>query len=330
MNVDAGQVARFAPSGGGLSAGQANQIWNYHDANADVGGFAVKDRLWWYASIRDQETAARLVNFPVAPYLTGLTNYSGKMTYRPRPGHTLVAYAQRALNDQPFRLDPSGLAGGELTSATAINQSIDSTLSQRNSAWVWKGEWDAVVTDALLFNVRAGQFGNEQDFRRRSSAPRVEDIETLVVRGGNRDSHSSGRRNQLFGTVNYFNDDWLGSHHVKAGGEAIRFLVRENWSNAFPGNVLHVLRSGDASSVILLSPSQSAAGVWTYAGYVTDSWQPANGLTLSLGLRFDRYRLFLPAQEHVDGSGTVAVVRGGAKPDRLETPWCRESRRSTT
>ena len=38
MNVDAGQVARLPP-GGGLSAGQVNQVWSYHDANADAGGF---------------------------------------------------------------------------------------------------------------------------------------------------------------------------------------------------------------------------------------------------------------------------------------------------
>src|SRR5262245_22553265 len=75
--VDADQIVRLAPSGGGLSARQANQVWKYRDANADLGGFVVRNRLWWYSSIRDQEIAARLVNFPVEPYRTRLTNYSG-------------------------------------------------------------------------------------------------------------------------------------------------------------------------------------------------------------------------------------------------------------
>jgi len=304
-NVDAGQVARFAPSGGGLSAGQVNQVWNYHDANADIGGFVVRDRLWWYASIRNQETAARLVNFPVEPSRTRLTNYSGKATYRPAPGHTFVAYAQRGRNHQPFRLDPSGVAGNELSTATAINLSVGSTGNLQSSAWVWKGEWNAAMNNTLLFSVRAGQFGTEQDFRSRSTAPRFEDIETLVVSGGNRDSQIDATRNQLFGTVNYFKEGWFGSHHFKAGGEAIRFLTRDTWLQAFPGNVVHVLKGGGASSVVLLSPSRSAADVLTYAGYVMDSWRLENRLTLSLGLRFDRYRLVLPAQEHVDASGSV-------------------------
>jgi hypothetical protein len=304
MNVDAGQIARVAPSGGGLSAGQVNQVWNYHDANADVGGFVVKDRLWWYGSIRNQETAARLVNFPVEPSRTRLTNYSGKATYRPGPGHTFVAYGQRGRNDQPFRLDPSGVAGNELSTSTAINLSVGSTGNQQSSAWVWKGEWNAAVNNALLFSVRVGQFGTGQDFRSRSTAPRFEDIETLVVSGGNRDSQFDATRNQLFGTVNYFKS-WFGSHHFKAGGEAIRFLTRDIWVNAFPGNVVHVLRRGGASSVVFLSPSTSTNGIWTFAGYVADSWRLQDRLTLSLGLRVDRYRLFLPAQEHVDGSGSV-------------------------
>jgi outer membrane receptor protein involved in Fe transport len=304
-NVDAGQVARFAPSGGGLSAGQVNQVWRYHDANADVGGFVLRDRLWWYGSIRDQETAARVVNFPVGPSRTRLTNYSGKATYQPAPGHTFVVFGQRGRNEQPFRLDPSGVAGNELSPTTAINLSVGSTGNQRSSAWVWKGEWQAAVSNALLFNVRVGQFGTGQNFRSRSRAPRFEDIETLVVSGGNRDSQFDATRNQLFGTLNYFKAGWFGSHHFKAGGEAIRFLTRDAWSQAFPGNMVHVLKGGGASSVVFLSPSTSTNGIWTFAGYVADSWRLQDRLTLSLGLRFDRYRLYLPAQEHVDASGSV-------------------------
>ena len=36
-----------------------------------------------------------------------------------------------------------------------------------------------------------------------------------------------------------------------------------------------------------------------------DSWRLKDRLTLNLGVRFDRYRLFLPAQEHPAGSPTA-------------------------
>ncbi len=305
-NVDADQISRLAPSGGGLAARDINRLWQYRDVNADVGGFIIKDRLWWYASIRDQEISSRLVNFPVKPHQTHLMNYASKGTYRIAPGNTVVAYGQRGRNHQPNRLDPFGPGGSDLSAETAINETEDSTANQHNAGWVWKGQWDSVINDRLLFDVRLGQFGTEQHWEARSTAPRFEDIETLLVRGGNRNWRNSGRRNQVFGSLSYFTDGWRGSHHLKVGGEVTRWLPRETWLSGYPGNVLHVLRSGRPSAVFAFdTPSESESGVWTYSTYATDSWRPNDRLTVNLGVRFDRYRLFLPAQEHTPGSPTA-------------------------
>lgn len=301
-NVDADQIRRGALAGGGLLPTQANQLWRNGDFNADIGGFIRKDRLWWYSSIRRQMVASRLVNFPDEPYVTRLTNYSGKAAARVSPLHTLVFYGQRGLNHQPYRLDPFAPAGSDLSAATAINETSRSTVDQRNAAWLWKAEWNAVVSERMVFELRAGQFGWTQNWTPRSTAPRFEDIETLVVRGGNRDWGSTARRNQLAGTASYFGQNRTGRHHLRFGAEALRFLVQEAWSSGYPGNVLHVLRSGRPSSVFLFeSPSLSEAGVWTWSAYASDAWQPNDRLTLTLGLRFDRYRLFLPAQVHAPG-----------------------------
>jgi outer membrane receptor protein involved in Fe transport len=298
-NVDADQIRRGALAGGGLRAGQVNQLWHNGDVNADLGGFVRRDRLWWYSSVRFQELAARLVNFPVGPYVTKLTNYSGKATFRLSPRHTLVLYGQRGLNHQPDRLDPFAPAGSDLSAVTAINETSDSTVDQRNAAWLWKGEWNGSVRDSLVFELRAGQFAWQQDWTPRSTAPRFEDLETLVVAGGNRDWEGTARRNQLTSTLGYFTKNRTGRHYLRLGGEALRFLAQETWFSGYPGNVLHVLRSGRPSSVFLFeTPSSSQAGVWTWSAYASDAWQPNNRLTLTLGLRYDRYRLFLPAQEH--------------------------------
>jgi hypothetical protein len=302
-NVDADQIRRGASAGGGLQPSQVNQLWHNADVNADTGGFIRKDRLWWYSSVRFQEVAARLVNFPVEPYVTTLTNYSGKATFRLTPRQTLVFYGQRGLNRQPNRLDPFAPAGSDLSALTAINQTSDSTIDQRNASWLWKGEWNGNIRDSMVFDVRAGQFGWTQDWTPRSTAPRFEDLETLVVAGGNRDSENTAHRNQLTGTLAYFAQNRTGRHALRFGGEALRFLVRETWFSGYPGNVLHVLRGGAPSSVFLFeTPSSSQAGVWTWSAYASDAWQPNDRLTFTLGLRYDRYRLFLPAQEHPAGS----------------------------
>ena len=111
FNIDEGQIARGVQHGGGLTPRETNRLWSYHDVNADVGGFIRKSTLWWYSSFRDQEVAARYINFPVGPHRTRVTNYSAKLTYQATPNHKFDVYGQVGRNDVPNRLDPSGLTG---------------------------------------------------------------------------------------------------------------------------------------------------------------------------------------------------------------------------
>ena len=51
------------------------------------------------------------MNFPVRPFRTSLTNYSGKTTYQVTQNNKLVAFGQTGRNHQPNRLDPFGPTG---------------------------------------------------------------------------------------------------------------------------------------------------------------------------------------------------------------------------
>jgi Carboxypeptidase regulatory-like domain len=217
FNIDEEQIARGA-RGGGLSARETNRLSSYHDVNADVGGYIKKDVLWWYSSIRDQAVAARFVNFPVKPYWIRVTNYSGKGTYQVTANNRLVGYGQIGRNHQPNRLEPSGLIPG-LNGTTAVNESEESTADSRAWGWVWKGDWNSVINDQAFVELRTGQFGNTGRSKPNGSSPRFEDVSTQRVRGGNRDSQSNPRRDQLFGSVSFFKDGWFGNHHVKGGAE---------------------------------------------------------------------------------------------------------------
>lgn len=306
FNVDEDQIARGARGGTGLLTRDANRLWHDHDVNADVGGFVVRNRLWWYGSIREQEVASRLLNFPVKPHRTRLHNFTGKSTFRITPGNKIIAFAQVGRNHQPNRLDPFGPAGGNLTAATAIHESEASTANQRNIGWVWKGEWTSVVDERFLFEFRAGQFGADQAWTPYSALPRFEDRDSQQVRGGNRDWYRGLRRNQAFATLSHFRDGRTASHHLKVGAELSRALEIETWRTGYPGGVLHVLRNGNPVEVYLFqAPSQSESGLWSYAAYASDTVRLPGRLTLNLGVRFDRYRVFLPAQAHPAGSQTA-------------------------
>ena len=302
FNVDEDQIRRGAQGGLGLSPRDVNRLTNYHDVNADVGGFLKRDRLWWYGSFRDQDVSARYVNFPVKPHRTRLTNFTGKGTFLLTQNNKLIGYAQAGRKHQPTRLDPFGPIGGSLGPTTAINLTEEATWEQLYWGWVHKAEYNWVASDAAFLELRAGQFGYDWPNLPNGTSPRFEDIGNLEVHGGNRDWERTRRRNQVLGSVSYFKDNWLGDHNFKFGGEIFRETVTDNWKDGYPGDVLHVLRNRVPIEVYQFqTPSISENGLWTYSGYAADTWRLSNRLTLNLGLRFDRYRAFLPEQEHGAG-----------------------------
>src|SRR5207245_6054948 len=74
------------------------------------------------------------------------------------------------------------------------------------------------------------------------------------------------------------------------------------------GDVVHILRGGAPLEVYLLgNPTQSVNGLWTYGTYATDTWRATKRLSLNIGLRFDRYRNFLPEQFHQAGRFNAAT-----------------------
>jgi hypothetical protein len=302
FNVDADQIARGAQGGLGLEPKDINRLTKYRDINTDAGGYLKRDRLWWYGSFRDQDVSARYANFPVKPHRTRLTNYTGKGTYLLSQNNKFIGYAQAGRKHQPTRLDPFGPTGGSLSPTTAINLSEDSTWEQLYWGWVWKGEYNWVVNDAMFFEMRAGQFGYNWPNKPNGSDPRFEDIGNLEVRGGNRDWNRNRRRNQVLGSLSYFKDGWAGSHNFKFGAEAYRETVTDTWIDGYPGDILHVMNARRPIEVYLFqTPSTSENGLWTYSGYISDTWRINDRLTILPGLRFDRYRAFLPEQEHPIG-----------------------------
>ena len=292
-NTDADQEARGLTGAGGLEPSDLNRLTKYHDVNIGAGGFLKRDRLWWYGSFRDQYVSARIPNFPAAPHPTQLTNYGGKGTFMANQNNKLIAYAQAGRKHQPMRQD-SFLLGN----TTGINVNEDSTWEQLYWGWVWKGEYNWVISDAAFFEVRAGQFGYNWPNLPNGTAPRFEDTGNNIILGGNRDWQRDRRRNQVLGSLSYFKDGWGGNHNIKVGGEIFRETALDVWKDGYPGNVLHRLDDGVPTDVYLFEPGAGEVGLWTYAGFVNDTWRVNNRFTLNLGVRFDRYVGFLPAQEH--------------------------------
>jgi hypothetical protein len=292
FNIDDDQVGRGVRGGGGLDPEDVNRLNQYQDVNVGVGGYVIKDRLWWYGSYRHQDIKARFVNFPVMPQTTILNNYSAKATYNLNTNNKFIGYTQPSQKKQPQRFD-SFLLGVD----TGLN-TAESTWNQNFWAWVHKGEWNGVLSDNAFAELRAGQYGYDWTNGVNGTGLRYEDIGNNQITGRNRNWARERRRDQVLGSVSYFKNGWGGDHNLKIGGEVFHETVTDIYIDGYEEERLHVLRNGVPTEVILFQPGTSIGGLWTYGVFVHDTWRVNNRLTFNLGARFDRYRAFTPEQEH--------------------------------
>ena len=296
-NIDQDQQNLGVIGGGGLSATDLNRMHSYHDLNGDVGGYIKQDKLWWYSSLRDQNVQSLSPNFPVKPFETHLQNITGKGTYSVNNNNKIVAFAQWGKKQQPNRLD-TFLIGA----TAAIHNSADSTWNQSYWAHTYKLGWDSVKSDKMFFEVHGGQFHYLWPNTRYTQAPAYQDLATNIVSGGNQDGWFRDiTRNQVLGSMSYFKDNWGGSHNFKLGGEFFneRYddLRGQDGLGQVPNDVLMITRNRVPTEVILFqTPSASLNGLWTTGLYASDVWRVSSRVTLTLGLVYDRYQSYLPAQ----------------------------------
>ncbi|HEX8029192.1 MAG TPA: carboxypeptidase regulatory-like domain-containing protein [Vicinamibacterales bacterium] len=295
FNIDDEQIARGLTGGGGLAPEDVNRLHSYQDMNVGVGGYVIKDRLWWYGSYRHQNIQASYVNFPVKPQTTILNNYSAKVTYNLSTNNKLIGYTQPSQKKQPQRFD-SWLLGVD----TGINSTESTTWNQNFWAWVHKGEWNGVINDNSFAEIRAGQYGYDWTNGVNGTGPRYEDIGNNIINGRNRNWARERRRNQVLGTLSYF---WnkAGDHNFKIGGELFDETVKDVFIDGFEDDVLHVMQNNAKLDVILFQPGESIGGLRTYGAFIHDTWRATDRLTFNLGVRFDRYRAYSPEQGHPAG-----------------------------
>jgi hypothetical protein len=161
-----------------------------------------------------------------------------------------------------------------------------------------------VLSDSTFGEIRGGQFGYDWPLIPNANATgaRIEDLSNSLVTGPNLDRFQARRRNQVLGSVSYFKDGLAGSHDLKLGGEVFHETFTEEFLPTSYGNLsVSYTRNGTPSEVDLLDPGAVDATLMTYSLYANDTWRLNNRLTLTPGLRVDRFVNSLPEQQHPAG-----------------------------
>jgi Carboxypeptidase regulatory-like domain len=274
-------------------ASLGNPLVSYHDDNVDLGGPVVKQHLWFYGSYRNQRIRQGVVGYFSSPGVPGdynvlITNTTGKLTSQLGPKHRFSGFVQSQTKDYPQR------------NADAFRYA-DSTWHQIFKPLAGKGEWSWMVSDRTFVNVFVGRWKYVTDGLNNSEAPPAYDTSTLRYWGRYNTSPYVGSRGrwQYNGSVSrYVPSAWGGTHDLKAGAEFTN-ETRNYDANAMSNGDDYQLRfqNGVPYQIVLYNyPYHTLDKMTTQSLFVRDAWRFGDRATLNLGVRFERYHLFLPAQ----------------------------------
>jgi hypothetical protein len=278
----------------------SNEIDRYYDTAINAGGAIKRDKVWWFATYREQFIASALPNFRFGKtFDTKLWNAAGKGTYQASTNHKFVGYYQWGQKVQPNR---PALPGYTYVSEAATNR-------QDSGSWVYKAEWNATLSDRLSVEARYGDFGYYFPLLANGSDPYFwRDSGTLEIVGSHTKNQSDRDLKQWSGSATYFLDTTSGSHTVRAGAELLKELLWVGFLQGVGGNIEHVYSNGASNQVIFRIPTATAVGgssdkrhltsrnaLDSASLFLTDAWAIGR-LTVNGGVRWDRYKGWLPEQ----------------------------------
>src|SRR5688572_20462849 len=305
----------------------SNEIDRYYDHDINVGGPLVKDKAWIFGTYREQFNAVAQPNFTFdSTFNTKLWNPVVKGTYQINQKNKLIGYFQWGQKEQPNRLP--------FAAYTYTDPS--QTFAQDSGSWVYKGEWNGTISDKLYVEARFGDFGYYFPLIANGDSTywfRDTGLQTLT--GAERRWQLDRDRKQLTGASTVFVDTGMGSHTVKFGGEMLREQAWEGFQQRYGGNIEHQYANNVSSQVVFGLPTAkqvggmkdndegnltSRAALDHDAFFVNDTWS-INRVTLTGGVRYDRYHGWLPEQEQLAATVGPVSVPAAVFPEVHQFTW---------
>jgi len=290
----------------------SNEIQGYYDHDINLGGPISKDKAWIFGTYREQKNQLSQPNWNFdKTFDTKLWNPVGKVTYQLNQKNKIIGYYQWGQKEQPNRMFS--------TAYTYLTPGP--TYLQDSGSWVYKGEWNGTISDKLYVEARYGDFGyyfpliaNSSDtfFWRDSGRGQVE--------GAHQIWQLDRDRKQYTGAATYFLDTGKGSHTFKMGAELLKEQQWQGYQQRWGGNIDHLYVNGVSSQVTFGLQTATKAGsldahdsltaraaLDQIGLFLNDTWSVGR-VTVNAGLRYDRYRGWLPEQEQLAAaSGPISV-----------------------
>ena len=300
-----------------------NKLVNFTDVFADVGGKIVKDRLWFYWASHFQTKNSAVIGY-IGPdgnpgfSLMHQDNHVGKATLQATRNVKVIGFFEDASKIEPERNGSSTLA-------------YPSTYNFTDHFRTAKGELLWTPTSHLMIDVLGGYYWQPYEYPNQAGMnvagnPWTFNQTTGVTTGAARNVSSSDMgnhyRKQSTGSVTYLPNS---KHSLQVGYLAFFPQADVKNSPAMPAGD-YQLQVQTINGVI--TPYQILTYNFPLATdgkeralglYAKDTWRISDRVTLSAGVRFDRYQGYNDAS--VQESGQFSS--GGSFPELTVYTWNR-------
>jgi hypothetical protein len=301
-----------------------NPMDGYSDANLGLGGRIIRDKLWFFGSFRRREYRQEVVGFAGGPgpdgaYFTaddegGLqndreTNLTGKLTAQPARNHRLSW-----MHHYDYKKTDNRAANAFRPHEAAGDYELPNHI--------YRVEWLYTMSDRSIVNASLGRsYWNSRAVPYTDNPPSFDNVTQrwlgAYVNSVGSDSTPAGSlsgRWQYDANYSYFLPDWGGNHEFKTGVFFTQDVynkfqeLRAEGTGGVGNDYLLYFSNGTPFEVLLYnSPFVSKNTVNYQSGFVRDNWRIGDRLTLSLGLRVERYDAYLPEQSKPAGPFSEAA-----------------------
>lgn len=281
----------------------SNRLQDSLDLNLSLGGPVVADKLWWYASLRSQESTSQVFGFS-EDVNDDVGAYFLKGTYAPSSRHRVTGlynYWDQEVDHFFLNYSPSQAKDPQASMFRPIE---GETATVR---------WDGMLSNSVIADFGIGRSTNTLDigFQPGAGVPIID-----LVTGDRYQNHGFGSRDHdgenrnMNGSVTWFVPDAWGHHNIKIGGEYVDTEVSIEFGE-IEDHRLNVIRGAPFATRFLSTPSRAVWDIDHAALYIQDDWMPADRLTLNIGVRYDRSDAKTPKQTVSGGTfaGTVLADR---------------------
>ena len=290
-----------------VSTGGTVDGFTRQDYGFDLGGYIVKDRLWFFAAYDkvDNETDIALPAGPQAgEIVTSASDRdlgSLKLTWNAAPGQSVVfSYFQDPREDTGAISDPEHSLNGEPLTYLGKQEFGGEDYGVR---------WDGIFGTSWAFSAQAARHTEENSIGTASAAgavveTRFADLDFFQTGGFGLTQQKEFTRDFFGGSANYFR----GAHEWKAGveyeeetAEVVKLMSGGQRVDVFENEVhpglpiyRHFYWTTPTATVANAPTSQLDASPEhdNTTLYLQDRWRVRPNLTLNLGVRWDRQEIF--------------------------------------